>query len=109
MERDSSTREFMDRLEDYVRYVVPHYIAEGKSYLTVSIGCTGGRHRSVALAEELGRARLAAVSESHTPSGKHETTSVPFPDWVPRDVLAEAREVDLEEARSLCAPALGRR
>jgi RNase adapter protein RapZ len=51
MERDASTREFMDRLEAYLRYVVPFYVAEGKSYLTIAIGCTGGRHRSVALAE----------------------------------------------------------
>jgi RNase adapter protein RapZ len=53
MERDSSTREFMDRLEEYLRYVVPHYISEGKSYLTIGIGCTGGRHRSVMIAERL--------------------------------------------------------
>jgi UPF0042 nucleotide-binding protein len=56
MERDPSTTEFMERLEDYLRYVVPHYIAEGKSYLTVAIGCTGGRHRSVMIAERLRRA-----------------------------------------------------
>ena len=56
MERDASTREFMDRLEDYLRYVVPYYVAEGKSYLTIAIGCTGGRHRSVMIAERLRRA-----------------------------------------------------
>ncbi len=56
MERDESTREFMDRLEEYVRYVVPHYITEGKAYLTIAIGCTGGRHRSVMIAERLRRA-----------------------------------------------------
>jgi len=56
MEKDASSRAFMDRLEDYLRYVVPHYIAEGKSYLTVAIGCTGGRHRSVMIAERLKRA-----------------------------------------------------
>ena len=56
MERDPSTREFMDRLEDYLRFVVPYYIAEGKSYLTIAIGCTGGRHRSVMIAERLRRA-----------------------------------------------------
>ena len=56
MEKDASTREFMDRLEDYLRYVIPHYVAEGKSYLTVAIGCTGGRHRSVMIAERLKRA-----------------------------------------------------
>src|SRR6202023_3968786 len=56
MEKDASTRAFMDRLEDYVRYVVPYYIAEGKSYLTIAIGCTGGRHRSVMIAGRLKRA-----------------------------------------------------
>jgi UPF0042 nucleotide-binding protein len=56
MERDASTREFMDRLEEYLRYAVPHYIAEGKSYLTIAIGCTGGRHRSVMIAERLRKA-----------------------------------------------------
>ena len=55
MERDESTREFIKRLEDYVRFAVPHYVAEGKSYLTVAIGCTGGRHRSVMIAERLRR------------------------------------------------------
>jgi UPF0042 nucleotide-binding protein len=61
MERDKSTREFMDRLEQYVRYVVPYYVAEGKAYLTIAIGCTGGRHRSVMIAERLKRA-IADIS-----------------------------------------------
>jgi UPF0042 nucleotide-binding protein len=56
MEKDPTTREFMNRLQDYVRYLVPFYVAEGKSYLTVAIGCTGGRHRSVMIAERLRRA-----------------------------------------------------
>jgi UPF0042 nucleotide-binding protein len=56
MERDASTREFITRLEEYMRFVLPHYVAEGKSYLTVAIGCTGGRHRSVMIAERLRRA-----------------------------------------------------
>jgi UPF0042 nucleotide-binding protein len=55
LERDESTRAFMDRLEDYLKYVIPYYVAEGKSYLTVAIGCTGGRHRSVMIAERLRR------------------------------------------------------
>jgi UPF0042 nucleotide-binding protein len=56
MERDASTREFIQHLEDYLHYVVPFYVAEGKSYLTVAIGCTGGRHRSVMIAERLRKA-----------------------------------------------------
>ena len=55
MEKDASARDFMDRLEKYLRFVVPYYVAEGKSYLTVAIGCTGGRHRSVVIAERLRR------------------------------------------------------
>jgi UPF0042 nucleotide-binding protein len=46
---------FMERLEALLEVVVPGYVAEGKSYLTVAIGCTGGRHRSVVVSEELGR------------------------------------------------------
>lgn len=47
------TGEFLRRFEDLLELLLPHYQAEGKSYLSVAIGCTGGRHRSVALAEEL--------------------------------------------------------
>ena len=61
IERDAPAREFIERLEEYLRYVVPYYVAEGKSYLTIGIGCTGGRHRSVAIAERLRRA-LANLS-----------------------------------------------
>ncbi len=55
MERDAATRAFIDRLQEYLRFVLPYYVAEGKSYLTVAIGCTGGRHRSVMIAERLRR------------------------------------------------------
>ena len=47
------TMEFLDKTEDMLRFLLPHYIAEGKSYLTVAFGCTGGQHRSVAIAEEM--------------------------------------------------------
>ena len=47
------TREFIQRISEMLIYLLPHYIREGKSYLTIAIGCTGGRHRSVAVAEEL--------------------------------------------------------
>ncbi len=65
MQRDVSTREFIEHLERYLGYVVPFYVAEGKSYLTVAIGCTGGRHRSVMVAERLGRV-LSTVSGAQT-------------------------------------------
>jgi len=44
-------REFVTRLEELLDFLIPHYASEGKSYLTITIGCTGGKHRSVALAE----------------------------------------------------------
>ena len=50
------TGEFLRRIESLLSYLIPHYIGEGKSYLTVALGCTGGRHRSVALAEVIRRA-----------------------------------------------------
>jgi len=50
------TGEFLRRIESLLAYLIPHYIREGKSYLTIALGCTGGRHRSVALAEVIGRA-----------------------------------------------------
>jgi UPF0042 nucleotide-binding protein len=62
MERDAATRAFMDKLDEYLRFVLPHYVNEGKSYLTVAIGCTGGRHRSVMIAERLRRA-LASTGD----------------------------------------------
>lgn len=45
--------EFLDKLEDMVEFLIPNYIAEGKNQLIISIGCTGGKHRSVTLANEL--------------------------------------------------------
>jgi UPF0042 nucleotide-binding protein len=53
-----AAQEFLHRVDDLLGFLLPAYIKEGKSYLTVAIGCTGGRHRSVALVEELG-ARIA--------------------------------------------------
>ncbi len=54
LERPETT-EFLDKLDDLLTMLIPAYIREGKSYLTVAMGCTGGRHRSVVLAEELAR------------------------------------------------------
>ena len=45
------TGQFLRRIESLLAYLIPHYIREGKSYLTIALGCTGGRHRSVALSE----------------------------------------------------------
>lgn len=68
LEEQDAYGELLDRLEDFLLFLLPGYRAENRRYLSVAIGCTGGRHRSVATAEELGR-RLAdagwAVRVSH--------------------------------------------
>jgi UPF0042 nucleotide-binding protein len=60
--------EFIDRISELLVYLIPHYIREGKSYLTIAFGCTGGHHRSVMIASEirkrLGRAGFK-VKETH--------------------------------------------
>jgi RNase adapter protein RapZ len=58
MEEHEATGAFLAKITEFLRFVVPHYVTEGKSYLTVAVGCTGGRHRSVMMAEAL-RRRLA--------------------------------------------------
>lgn len=58
-------REFLTRLEDMLTFLIPRYAAEGKTYFTLGVGCTGGRHRSVVIVEELSR-RLAP-SEPESP------------------------------------------
>lgn len=49
------TNEFLDRLSGLLDLLLPAYVKEGKAYLTIAVGCTGGRHRSVVLAEEIGK------------------------------------------------------
>ena len=55
MRRHSVTKEFVDQLTSFLNFAIPQYVNEGKSYLTVAIGCTGGQHRSVMVAEALKR------------------------------------------------------
>ncbi|PYQ09717.1 MAG: RNase adapter RapZ [Acidobacteria bacterium] len=56
MRRQKDTGVFLDKMKSFLSYVVPRYIREGKSYLTIGIGCTGGRHRSVMIANALAEA-----------------------------------------------------
>jgi UPF0042 nucleotide-binding protein len=49
------TGEFLDKVTDLLLYLMPHYVKEGKSYLTIAFGCTGGQHRSVMMAEEMAK------------------------------------------------------
>jgi UPF0042 nucleotide-binding protein len=53
------TQEFLEKTTEMLKFLLPHYIEEGKSYLTVAFGCTGGQHRSVFIAEEI-KKRLEA-------------------------------------------------
>ena len=53
--QSAETQGLLDRLRPLLDYTLPRYAREGKAYLTIAFGCTGGRHRSVAVAEELGR------------------------------------------------------
>ncbi len=55
LRRFPDTEEFLTRVESLLRFLLPRYASEGKSYVTIAIGCTGGRHRSVFLAETLRR------------------------------------------------------
>jgi UPF0042 nucleotide-binding protein len=55
-------REFLDRATSFLEFLIPQYQREGKRYLTVAIGCTGGRHRSVAAARELARRLSSSVA-----------------------------------------------
>ena len=67
------TRELIARLRDFLKFLVPFYIREGKSYLTVGVGCTGGRHRSVFIVEELAkslRMRKSKILVRHRDEGK---------------------------------------
>ena len=57
--RHTQTREFLEKLEEMIAFLLPYYKEEGKVALTVAIGCTGGRHRSVAIASALHKHLLA--------------------------------------------------
>lgn len=72
--KSPQTNEFLDKLEDMLRFLIPNYIAEGKNRLIISIGCTGGKHRSVVLAnsifERLQMDRNYGINLNHRDIGK---------------------------------------
>jgi len=61
VEKAEASKEFMKKTTDLLRFLIPHYSSEGKSYLTIGIGCTGGRHRSVVVAERLRRRLIGSA------------------------------------------------
>lgn len=71
------TAEFMDRLEELLKFLLPRYSEEGKTMLIIAVGCTGGRHRSVAIARELAEriARLGyPTAENHRDMTRRDMT-----------------------------------
>jgi UPF0042 nucleotide-binding protein len=73
MRRQGETGQFLRRLAAFLGYVIPRYVREGKSYLTIAIGCTGGRHRSVMIANAVGeelRRRSLTVGVRHRDLGQ---------------------------------------
>jgi UPF0042 nucleotide-binding protein len=63
--RSEGAKEFVDRIDELLEFLIPRFQSEGKSYLSIGIGCTGGHHRSVAIAEELaGRLSAHGVNAS---------------------------------------------
>jgi RNase adapter protein RapZ len=69
MKAQPETAEFLDHVVGFLKFLIPQYVDEGKSYLTIAIGCTGGRHRSVmiteALRQALGRSRGVRTGVRH--------------------------------------------
>ena len=66
------SQEFADKFADLIKYLIPKYIKEGKSYLTIAMGCTGGKHRSVFMAHQLAetlRKQGISASEFHRDIG----------------------------------------
>jgi RNase adapter protein RapZ len=72
MQRQGDTKAFLDRLGAFLRWVLPRYVREGKSYLVIAVGCTGGRHRSVMIANALGR---ELGGRGYTVKVRHRDTS----------------------------------
>lgn len=83
------TNEFLERTLDLLNYVVPKYEQEGKSYLTIAFGCTGGMHRSVVLAEYVAAALDAALHSSSDPGSAHASPRL--------EIATVHRDVDRKE------------
>jgi UPF0042 nucleotide-binding protein len=100
------TQEFLKRTRDLLSYVLPKYEREGKSYLTIAIGCTGGRHRSVVLADVLARELAPALGEHIPVVHRDVQRREPSPRPEGETAAAIPRAADSEE-RIGVAPASG--
>ncbi len=72
---DPRTEEFISRTSDYLEFLIPHYASEGKTYLSIGVGCTGGKHRSVFIAENLGKRLSKLSSQAYTLTVEHQHLS----------------------------------
>ncbi|TVQ80775.1 MAG: RNase adapter RapZ [Bradymonadales bacterium] len=70
--RDPKTLEFLNRSLDYLSYLIPHYAAEGKKYVSIGIGCTGGQHRSVFISQRLNEELQGRLGEDFSFSIEHQ-------------------------------------
>ncbi len=61
--KQDEAQKFIEKYSDLLKYLIPKYVAEGKAYLNIGVGCTGGQHRSVAIAEELYKRTMGNSSE----------------------------------------------
>jgi RNase adaptor protein for sRNA GlmZ degradation len=75
------TVEFIKRITELLTYLLPHYIREGKSYLTIAFGCTGGQHRSVMMADQI-RKNLAEAGFKAEGKSPRYRRGVTFTSWV---------------------------
>ena len=92
MRRHKATTDFIDRLSSFLTFALPHYVREGKTYLTVAIGCTGGQHRSVMVAEAL-----------QAPAARRAGRARPRD--APRFLRDRAGEIGEDDVRRMCRPA----
>jgi len=74
MRRQPDTLSFLKRVAGFLRFMIPRYIEEGKSYLSIAIGCTGGRHRSVMIVNALAR---ALSGKGYTVRIRHRDVGLP--------------------------------
>jgi UPF0042 nucleotide-binding protein len=105
------TREFTERARGLLEYVMPRYEREGKSYLTIAIGCTGGRHRSVVLAEAFARdlrsslgAQIAVVHRDVERSAGGPSASVEPKGEAPEGEPGEGDRPSIVELKGVTAP-----
>lgn len=75
------TARFLAKTRDFLAFLIPHYIKEGKSQLIIGVGCTGGQHRSVTIANQLAdflRAKGYQVAVNHRDSGARGSSNAPL-------------------------------